>query len=95
MLCFDTPTRPIGFSEGIGHVSGGGSFTLQDTMDSQWDEHLETCGCLWLRDLALEEKKNGETLSPNEIYGRWMNIKSKQGSKAETLPRSGEYGTLI
>lgn len=74
MVCFDSPERPIGLSEGIDHASGGGNFRLQDILDSRWDEHLDACDCLWLRELAHKEKSNQTNFSPNEIFEIWKNL---------------------
>ena len=59
---------PIMLAEGTGHGAAGGNFLLSELLDAKWDDNLEICGCLWLRDLAREETARGEPFSADEIW---------------------------
>jgi hypothetical protein len=68
------PARPryaplaICLSEGTGHGAQGGNFALADLLNETWSKHLEICGCLWLRDLAQQERGQGRCFSADEIF---------------------------
>lgn len=74
------PLRTIALSEGAGHANMGGCFSLCDMLHDDWTEHLRICGCLWLRDLAVEEQARGQSFSADEIYAFWQ-ARSKKGRK--------------
>ena len=61
---------PIMLAEGTGHGGAGGNFALSEMLDEKWDDNLEICDCLWLRDLAREEATRGELFTPDEIWKR-------------------------
>ena len=65
------PPHIIALSEGSGHASMGGYFSLGDLVKPEWTLHLELCDCLWLRDLAREEQELGRFFSADEIFARW------------------------
>lgn len=58
----------ISLSEGSGHGNAGGNFALADILDAKWDDNLEVCDCLWLRDLAHEEAARGVLFTADEIW---------------------------
>lgn len=58
---------PLAFSEGSEHASWASNLPLADVLHEAWTEHLEICGCLWLRDLAIQERALGRFLSADEI----------------------------
>ena len=64
------PGGPILLAEGMGHGAAGGNFALSDITDDKWSDHLEICGCLWLRDLAREEIERGQLFTADEIWQR-------------------------
>ena len=57
-------------AEGSGHCAASGNFALADLLDAKWNENLEICDCLWLRDLAREEAKREILFTPDEILER-------------------------
>lgn len=59
---------PLAFSEGSGHASWASNNSLADVLHEAWTEHLEICDCLWLRDLAIQERALGRFLSSDEIF---------------------------
>ena len=61
---------PIMLAEGTGCGAAGGNFTLAALLDEKWDENLEVCDCLWLRDLAREEIERGTLFTADEIWQR-------------------------
>ena len=61
---------PIMLAEGTGHGAAGGNFALSEMLDAKWDDNLEICDCLWLRDLAREEIARGALFSADEIWQR-------------------------
>ncbi len=66
-----SPPRTIALSEGSGHANMAGCFFLSEMLHEAWTENLEVCDCLWLRDLAVEEKARGQLFSADEIYAIW------------------------
>lgn len=64
--------HPIALGEGTGWMSAGGSFKLADLLDEKWTRHLELCGCLYLRELARQEQREGRILSTDEIWEKWQ-----------------------
>ena len=64
------PGGPIMLAEGSGHSGAGGNFALAEILDEKWRSHLEICDCLWLRDLALEERERGQIFTADEIWQR-------------------------
>ena len=67
---------PIMLAEGSGHGGAGGNFMLSELLDTKWNDNLEICDCLLLRDLAREEAARGELFSANEIWERAQKQKS-------------------
>ena len=66
----EQPGGPISLSEGTGQGAASGNFTLAEMQDAKWDDNLEICDCLWLRDLAREEIARGPLFSADEIWER-------------------------
>jgi hypothetical protein len=47
-VCFEQVTRPIGFSEGVGHGAASGLFTAQEALDEHWRDHISAARGDWL-----------------------------------------------
>ena len=67
---------PILLAEGVAHGAASGNFALSALLDKKWDENLEICDCLWLRDLAREEAARGVLFSADEIWERAQTVRA-------------------
>ncbi|WP_394781609.1 hypothetical protein [Undibacterium sp.] len=47
-LCFETVSKPVAFSEGVGHGSAGGIFTAAEALQVQWADHIKNANAEWL-----------------------------------------------
>lgn len=80
--------RFICLGEGSGFASSGGSFVLQNLLESKWDEHLKMTKTLWLRELAESERDglvewNAETL--REFATKRDNLQPHRQKRAALL----------
>ncbi len=66
----DSIFAPISMSVGGGQMDNGCNIPLRDVLELHWSKELTVCDCLWLRDLALEEKNRAERVTPDEIFAR-------------------------
>lgn len=65
-LCFDAVRQPVGFSEGVGHGSMGGLFSVAEALHPQWREHFSSANGDWLIPY-LERLSKGTPLDKNEL----------------------------
>lgn len=65
-LCFDAVQRPVVFSEGVGHSSVGGAFSVAEALESRWRKHFSNSRGEWLLPY-LERIGEGASLDKREL----------------------------
>jgi hypothetical protein len=53
-ICFEAVSRPIGFSEGVGHGQAGGIFSAEEALAPTWKDHFSKAGGEWLLPFVRE-----------------------------------------
>lgn len=65
-LCFDAVRRPVVFSEGVGHGSAGGAFSVAEALQPKWHEHFSNAQGEWLI-TYLERVRERASLDKSEL----------------------------
>lgn len=78
--------RPmVAFSQGVGHASGGGYFTVEEAVLGMWSAHLDKAGGSWLRPY-LERLAAGERVGEDELIAAYTQRHRQEPDSYEASP---------
>jgi hypothetical protein len=94
-LSVELPEPLVMLSEGRGHASGGGFFTVADAASGRFSEHLRKAGADWIRPF-LERLVAGEEVAECEVVAAFVARHGREPATSDwtvrrvRLPGGGE-----
>lgn len=91
-LSVEPPEPLVMFSEGRGHASGGGFFTVADAASGRFSEHVQKAGAAWIRPF-LERLVAGEEVAEGEVVAAFVDRHGREPAANDwTVRRVGLPG---